>query len=112
MIEAYLSGQSAREIARWSDPQAGHTTISRYMSSKVAQAIANADALSGLRCKPMLQTRQLANRWTGRNRWTGNRWNGLPRKRWWRRLYCHSFGSAWRNFTAGWMALWTALSPP
>src|SRR5579862_3339696 len=45
MIEAYLSGQSAREIARWSNPQVGHTTISRYMSAKVAQAIANADAL-------------------------------------------------------------------
>ena len=42
MIESFLAGIPAREIARWSSPKVGHVSISRYMAARVTPALRNA----------------------------------------------------------------------
>jgi hypothetical protein len=45
MIEAFIAGTPAREIARWAHPRVAHNTISRYMRARVRPALNNAARL-------------------------------------------------------------------
>jgi hypothetical protein len=45
MIEAFIAGTPAREIARWATPRVAHNTISRYMRARVRPALNNAARL-------------------------------------------------------------------
>ncbi len=45
MIEAFISGTSVREIARWTNPPVAHNSISRFMRARVTPALSNATKL-------------------------------------------------------------------
>jgi hypothetical protein len=45
MVEAFIAGTPAREIARWAHPRVAHNTISRYMRARVRPALNNAARL-------------------------------------------------------------------
>ena len=58
-IEAYLSGQSFREIATWIKPSVAHSTIQRYMRTKVDPIIGQADKLKDLLSHNNDETKEL-----------------------------------------------------
>lgn len=48
IVQAHLSGQSAREIASWLRPPAAHTTVQRFIALHVIPILQNAEALKAL----------------------------------------------------------------